>query len=394
MTDFVDSWIAYTADDPSPRLFRKWTGISLVAAALNRQTFTNYTSDKETYPNLFVLLVGGPATGKSIAINAAKELIRDVIDPDYLAPDKLTARKLTKSMSVDEKTHSKIDIEIDRMTIDGKKVAFISEFAAFLRPDDQDMMTIMSDLWDCPAEFAYETAHSGEDHIYNAYLTILGATQPWWFGKLPPTAFQQGFATRLLPVYSDEAVRQKLFANKNRQKREERKAVLQSLWEHMQTLKGEFEWLEAAQDRFAEWYETGEEPRPTLPLLNDYCGRRLQMVAKLAMISAVSRTGKLLVGLEDVNRALDWLFEAEATMPMALRDAGASPWHTHEMTAVMAVANSPEPVSESEVRRMLGRYMPATMLSASIDGLVAQGRLVVVSGSAPKRTFKAGVVHE
>ena len=213
-------------------------------------------------------------------------------------------------------------------------------------------------------------------------------------GRPPPTALQQGFATRLLPVYSDEAVRQKLFANKNRQKREERKAVLQSLWEHMQTLKGEFEWLEAAQDRFTEWYELGEEPRPTLPLLNDYCGRRLQMVAKLAMISAVSRTGKLIVGLEDVNRALDWLFEAAATMRMALRGAGASPWHTHEMTAVMAVANSPEPVSESEVRRMLGRYMPATMLSASIDGLVAQGRLVVVSGSAPKRTFKAGVVHE
>ena len=43
-------------------------------------------------------------------------------------------------------------------------------------------------------------------------------------------------------------------------------------------------------------------------------------MAKLAVISAISRSNAMMIGPDDVERAFRWLVEAEATMPLIFRN--------------------------------------------------------------------------
>lgn len=401
MFDMVEGFVRWTEGAPAPELWRKWTGVFLVSAGLSRRTYTVMRQGtKQTFPNLYLLLVGSPASGKTTAIEKGRQLIRPdegapVIDPDHLTPDKLTARRLTAIMSYADKPDAKVDIHVPRQSIMTKKVAFISEWRDFLPPLEEGMMALLSNLWDCPAEYQYETQHHGQDSVYNSYLTVLGGVQPWWFGRLPQSAFEQGFMTRLLLVHCDEQVEQPLFGNANEADRSQRMALLQSRFQSLCCLEGAFEWYPKAQNYLEEWYRDGCKPKPDHPLLRDYAGRRELMAVKLIMLAGASRTGKLVVTQEDVERGLSWLFEAEATAPHALRDANTIHYHGIERSAMTELLRehkrSRKPMTEETLRRALARSVAPNVVGSVIDGLVGQGRLIPIGQSkAPRRRFMPG----
>ena len=73
----LHSWIAgyeeYTSLTPAPDIYRKWAAVSCVAGALERRVWVK-TNSGTLYPNLFLLFVGPPGTGKDPAINPIREL--------------------------------------------------------------------------------------------------------------------------------------------------------------------------------------------------------------------------------------------------------------------------------------------------------------------------------
>lgn len=64
--DWIGAYCAHTEGLPSPEIFRLWSAISCVAGALERRVWLR-ARQKDTYPNLFVLLVGPPGSGKCLS---------------------------------------------------------------------------------------------------------------------------------------------------------------------------------------------------------------------------------------------------------------------------------------------------------------------------------------
>jgi hypothetical protein len=88
---FYDKYFRYIGKTESPRIYHRWTAVSLLAALLGRRMFIPFGHDN-IYPNQYILLVGDPGTRKGTAINPAKRLLKH---SGYLrfAPDKLSTER-------------------------------------------------------------------------------------------------------------------------------------------------------------------------------------------------------------------------------------------------------------------------------------------------------------
>ena len=71
--DWIDQFLDVTSGLCSPEQFRLWAGISAVAGAMERRLYVR-TSLGFEYANMYVLLVGPPASGKSEAIKPVREI--------------------------------------------------------------------------------------------------------------------------------------------------------------------------------------------------------------------------------------------------------------------------------------------------------------------------------
>ena len=60
--------MSYTEGQPTPARFRRWSAIAAIAATLEHRIWT-ITMGRPTFPNLYVLLVGPPTAGKTVAID-------------------------------------------------------------------------------------------------------------------------------------------------------------------------------------------------------------------------------------------------------------------------------------------------------------------------------------
>ena len=73
--DWITNFMTFTEGLPTPEIFRLWSGISTIAATLERRVWVA-TGRGVIYPNLFVVLVAPPAVGKSVAIDQSIRAIQ------------------------------------------------------------------------------------------------------------------------------------------------------------------------------------------------------------------------------------------------------------------------------------------------------------------------------
>ena len=85
--DFIEDFVRLTDHLPSPAVYRRWAAIACVAAALERRMWFSFSAG-DMFPNLYVLLVGGPASGKTIAVREASKLVAPC--GIHIAPDAAT----------------------------------------------------------------------------------------------------------------------------------------------------------------------------------------------------------------------------------------------------------------------------------------------------------------
>src|SRR5580704_1195874 len=86
----------------SPRRFRLWTAISVIAGVLERRVYT-VTDGGHTYPNLYTTLAGQSGNGKTQALEFARELWVNTAGLK-LAPDDVTNASFYDALAACEKT--------------------------------------------------------------------------------------------------------------------------------------------------------------------------------------------------------------------------------------------------------------------------------------------------
>lgn len=318
---WIDSFVEYTAPLASPLIFRKWAGISCVAGALERKVWT-YTRGKNLYPNLYVVLVGPPGVGKSLMLSEIDRIWRACPEIN-IAPTSVTEASLIDSLNLAKR--AKVDPGRGLYEEYNALNVASSEFGVLIPAYDLPFMNTLTSIYD--GEIYEQRRRSKDIHIKieRPFLNLIAGTTPSSLSAfMPEGAWDQGFASRTIFVYSDESVIQPLFQSRtlssdHTQLAEALRSDLRLIDKGMYGL---YSWEPDAAEALERWHAAGCPPVPDHPKLQHYIIRRIAHLIKLCVVATASRTSELIITYGDVDRAMQWLIEAETAMPFLFRASG------------------------------------------------------------------------
>jgi len=275
-----------------------------------------WTKGSALYPNLYVILVGPPGVGKSAVLSQVERVLRTVPDL-HVAPSSVSSASLVDSLVLANR-------KIIRPTETPAFVQFhylatvASELGVFLPVYDPLFMNSLTKFYD-GEHYEERRRSSSVKHvrIEHPHLSIVGGTTPSYLNSfLPEGAWDQGFTSRTIFVYSGEAVFTEIFGDEEGHARlgQEYINLLADL-KRLSGLYGKMQWDADAASAITEWNRRGLPPVPEHNKLAHYNTRRLAHVIKLCMVASVARTSDLRISLDDYQLALDWLLEAENHIP-------------------------------------------------------------------------------
>lgn len=316
---WIERFVSYALEQapvPTPEIYRRWAGITAIGACLEQKVWLK-PGHEPLYPNLYTLLVGPPATGKSVSIGLARGLLATI--PDFpFAPTSVTMAALVDALAQNKREY------INDYT--GKGATFYNSMMVI--PDDLQVLMSTYDLsLIAGLTTFYDVNHPYRERrrtgdlrieIKRPQLSILGGTTPsHLFGFIPEEAWSQGFTSRMILIYSDERHKENVRFNGVRL---DYPPDLVNDLKSINSLIGEFTVDEGATKAFEDWVEAGKPPVPSHKRLEHYLGRRYPHLLKLCMVSSADRGNSLVITVEDFNRALGWLVEAEHAMPRIFQD--------------------------------------------------------------------------
>lgn len=316
MPDWIDTFMIATEAMRSPASFRQWTAIATIASVLERRVWT-ITDVKPLYPNLYTVLCGAPASGKTIMVGVAREMLSPLIRPGgiFIGPDNPTAASFMDALE----NSAKASINGMGVPMYSAMAVMCTELGDLISKYDKDFVAKLTTLFDNPPNYSMPRRSVKSVTIEAPTVNILAAATPDAIGDImPDTAWGQGFTSRLVFIYGTTPnLRRNIFQKPKETDLDFLKTELKRFFDE---LHGQFEWEPDAQSAMDIWYnDLKMTPIPDYGRLVNYCGRRDTHFMKLAMISAVSAGHGLSVTLSDFSRAQSWLLEAEKTMPDVFR---------------------------------------------------------------------------
>lgn len=315
--DFVEKYLEFTDERPSPEIFRKWAAITTLSGALEKRVWTR-TKAGPQFANLYVMLVAPPGIGKSQAINPVEQLLK-ATKKFLIAPNSVTSASFIDALARAQRT---VLLPNNKFLEYHHIFVFAAELGVFLNAHDLGFLSIINELFDHKESYREERRHSLKEpiDIPKPMTTLLVGSQPGFLATLlPDAAWTMGWTSRLLMVYSNSAPNVPIFGEY-----EQHEAVQQALVEKLDRAAdyyGEMKWDAKAINAIEAWRKDGWKPVPDHPKLANYIPRRGSIFAiKLAMVSAMSRGEALAIRECDVDRARNWLLEIETLMPQIFRD--------------------------------------------------------------------------
>lgn len=385
--NWIDSFIQYTEGKGSPRLYRLWSAIFTIGAACERKVYI-ITDRGKTYPNQYILLVGGAGIGKSLCTNTTHEFLMELRTPEtpfHIAPTSVTRASLIDSLAASERRIIR-PLENPAITSFHSLSIIPAEFGVFLPSWEGDFMASLTHLWD--NGYYAETRRTSKLNIElpNTNLNILSATTPAQLNNLlPEGAWEFGFMSRMLIVYSGEVIRTKMFGGSGTDEklRQDLIADLKEIY----SLFGEMTITDDAQAAIDAWCMAGGPPIPSHPKLASYAPRRAHHLVKLCMIASIASDSDMIVTLDHYAEALDWLIQLETFMPDVFKsmrtggDAIAMEECWHFVMQYWMKHNQPMP--EDKVYKFLSERVPVHNIERLLE-VMERGKLLI------KRFTEAG----
>jgi len=308
---WIDGFLNYTKDIGSPMLFRKWTGIFTIAAALERKVWVR-TNKGQLFPNMYVCIIGPAGVGKTVASSISMDLLSQ-LDDHHIGSTSVTRASLIDDLR--DATRSIVRLSENPPTVSFNSLSVISNELGVLIPSyENDFMNILTDLWDCREYSERRRTKDLKFKIQFPQLNLIAATTPSYLNNLiPEGAWDQGFLSRMLLVYSGASEPSDLFTENEKNGKVEKELVADL--RHIGGLYGRMQFAEDAAAAITEWHKRNGPPAPDHPKLINYNTRRTAHLLKLCMVACVSTSDELIITLEHYAEALDWLLEMEKFIP-------------------------------------------------------------------------------
>lgn len=368
MGSWIDSFVAHTDNLESPLLFRKWAGIFTVAAAMEMRTYLRTSS--ELYPNLYVFIVGHPGVGKNRIIRVAKRYMSE-LQEFHFAPTSLTGAALVDTLAASKRFIARLP---DPPLEYNNTVITAEELTAFMHKYDDEMVGLLSAFYDPDP---YAQSRRGKDlriKIDRPQVNLISGTTPSnLIALMPETAWDQGFTSRVIMVFSDERIVGDDFAGTSR---DMDKDLIHDI-KMIGALSGEFKVTQEYRNAVNDWRALGEPPVINHPKLLHYKTRRRVHLYKLSMVSAADRGDVLLLTKDDFNRAMGWLLEAESQMPDIFQagGTGTDSRAIDEIYHFIQVSDKGDGVPEHRIINFARERVPMHSILRVIEIMVASGQI-------------------
>jgi len=211
------------------------------------------------------------------------------------------------------------------MDIHASLTIFSKEFTVFLGYQNNELMSDLTDWYDCDDDWEYRTKHEGVDNVKGVWVNLIGATTPDLIqSSLPLNAIGGGLTSRMIFVYEQHKAKTVHMPFYTEREQDLRTSLGLDL-ERIKMLKGDFKVTKDFLNAWVDWYtDCDRNPPFDDPRFAGYIERRPTHSMKLAMICNASRTDSMQLDREDLDRAINILRQTEVKMRLTFSGVGRS----------------------------------------------------------------------
>lgn len=378
---FFDDLKTLLDKEPAPEKWKRFAILGLIAALLERRVWLPYGANKQTWPNLFIFIVGRAGSGKSQILGKLKEIVINYNEKDpigrkvIMSSDKVNGATFLEELVA---AYNPMSNQSPLFVLQDEMGALFQDFGA---------VTFATDLlkyFDCPAEFSKRIRNKHEVARNVCVNVLTGTTKNFLRRYLPSENRGDGLVSRGIFVHEAEL---KLEDKFKRSPLDIRAVQLQdkitsvNIPKLMQ-LNGPMKETKEAFTRMQELTEEFNEKQylhPEGSVLDGYFARKSMQVIKLGMCLAASEYS-MLIRPEHYELANEWLKECEPYMNEIFGSTDIK--HNKSATADMLDIIPTTPVSLGELLNLLsqaeGMYPnDLTEISQRVETLERMGNLKV-----------------
>lgn len=269
---FIEDFIDYTKEAESPTSYFRWAAISAVSAVMRDNLYHEWQYDR-LYPNLFILLVGPPAIGKSLPMKIAGRMIK-AVDNTKIIEGSASIQAVVKSLGTFETGGQK-----------GASCILYSEELSSFYVKDQMTNELLTDLSDYHETWDRNLI-SWQAKLSKVCMSLFAASNEVLLKSIfDAQAMYGGLLSRTLLIMEKKKRRKDPMIAK-RKIIENGSDPLARLNAHLKVIskvKGQITFDIDAEGEFVEWYESWDENRGRTGIE----GRMKTHIKKIAMILAM-----------------------------------------------------------------------------------------------------------
>ena len=361
--DWIEAYLEYTFNSEPPHMYHVWSAISVISAVLQRKCAFPW-GNLTFYPNMYVVLVGPSGKArKGTAMNFALGFLEDI--GVHLAAESTTREALIRALA--DAKDDMIDPNIGESTMHSSLTIFSPELTVFLGYQNHQLLSDLTDWYDCRRKWIYRTKLSGTDTIEGVYVSLLGATTPELIRtSLPMDAIGGGLTSRIVYVY--EARKGKIVILPEVGKRElELHRTLTNDLQMIHMLRGNFTSTAGFLEEWAKWYSVQDDNPPfTDTNFAGYLERRPNHIMKLSMIISASEGDSMMITEHHIERAIKILNMTESKMPLTFMGVGRGQ-HSDTMSDVLVEIMTRKVVLKSELLELFYRDADSWLMDKFLE---------------------------
>lgn len=380
LTNWLTSYLEYTANTESSPIFNRWVGVSTIASALRKKTWLQ-VGRLRVYPNLYIVLVADPGVArKSQAISYASELLQEV-PQIMLSADSGSAIGLMESL-LEAVTYDVVGAGTDSaFVVNHASLSVVSrEFESFLSNiGGSKMIVTLTDLYDAGEKpWKHRTQKAGTLAIPSVFLNILGATTPESLSStLSSLVFGGGLASRITFVCSTEKAQKVPFPEMTPELKQLKEDLIHDL-QLVSGMLGEFTFSTEAKTAWTKWYMLYDEqdPKRIQPKseFNGWYSRKPMLIQKLSTILSATEGDSMEVTEDHLTEAMKLVEEVEKGMGLIVNEV-VKQATTNKVSLIEGTVKEHNQLSEKHLLQLIWRDIDEETFDTLMNPLLKGGTL-------------------
>lgn len=312
LKNWIESYEQYAKDAYCPDEFHLWTGLTVLAAALERKVWL-LNGKIYFYPNIYTMLTTYAGVGKSTAIVRGADLLERLkheFNPEFkIIAEQITEPGLVKVMEI----RQEMAISETKRVFHSSGFFYASEASASALQNTHGTFTsTITAMYDCPKVFRKVTKGESErpTEIHNVCLNMLaGATFDYLKNLVNESSVMGGFASRIIYVINKERIiREPKWGQSEFVDQSLQEDLFQDLCE-IHKLMGRFRPTPAFIKAWEDFQPESDRKLKALnsPALESLAARMSTNTTKIAMLLSIAESNDLVVDLPHWERAMEMI---------------------------------------------------------------------------------------